>query len=626
MSKLTEILKHYWGYDNFRPGQLDAIESLLSGRDTLVLYPTGGGKSLVYQVSGLLANEMTIVVSPLISLIVDQVRDLKNRGIKADYLDSQKDKSDVLRILENARLGHVKFLYVAPERFLSPTFLEKLKFLNVDLFAIDEAHCVSTWGHDFRPAYLSLKKIRDYKKDATICCLTATATPKVLADIQRVFNMESAGVFKKSFARENIAIQICKTQQKFIKLKEAIKRVDGSTIIYCRSRRNTEQLSHQLSQNGIKNRYYHAGVAYKERMKIQSEWMADNPKLIVATTAFGMGIDKPNVRLVCHVDIPNSLEDYYQEIGRAGRDGNRSEAFCFYSEQDLQFSNKKLTSSFPPKEELKYVLHSLYKYFDLAYGEGFEFSRFLDFGKWINKLKLDNSKVYSALNLLQRSGWVSIDQNYKQSSSLKVLVDRYLLDRVEHLDEYDDLLKHLLRHHEGLFYSYVRINIAQIAEALSKPQKTIHDMLTKLDKNQFVKYFPSKEGIRIQFLRPRPRPDQSVISIEYYESRKEFKEKQLQSVYSFLDLRKECRQGFLLDYFGEQEGTSCGVCDNCVKANTDSRPSKTELIERIEEESNLINLINAYPLQEQAAVKKLLQRLEERGDIKILADMTIVVS
>lgn len=617
--KLLYLLKKYWAYDRFRDQQKEAIESVLSGKDTIVLFPTGGGKSLIYQIAGLALNGCCLVVTPLISLIQDQLKELSQKRIVGDYISGQKSKQDIQRILDNVKFGQTKFLFVSPERFQSKLFLEKVIELPISMLAIDEAHCLSTWGHDFRPAYLELKIIKSIFKSIPILSLTATATPKVLDDIKKSLLLEDPNVFRKSFKRNNIHISFMRTEDKNRSILRAIEKYKGSTIIYGKTRKETEKLSYFLNANGVQSSYYHAGMDYQKRENTQKNWFKNNPNVIVATTAFGMGINKSDVRLVIHNSIPASIEDYYQEIGRAGRDGRRSDALLVFNNSDVDQAKKWLNSAYPSVETISMVYNKLYKFFSLSYHSGEGQVRYFDirdFFTFCHPIK--SFSVYNALKILERNAWFQLDDRQKQLAAIKIPVQRRELLHVND-ESLDKVLKYLLRNYDGLFFSYVKIDLKRIADALQIDQTALDKSLLKLAKFKLISYRREIEGHRIYFLRNRVRIEHLKLSKSSYENKKSHELGKLNSILNLLEEKENCIQSRILTYFEEQNNITCGVCHIC-RLNSKLSPSdlKWKVKELIESnEFTLHALIQYFDPVDKKTISKILHRMEDGEEILI---------
>jgi len=623
---LTYLLQKYWGYSSFRTNQREAIESVLSGRDTVVLFPTGGGKSLVYQVAGLAKEGCCLIITPLISLIQDQIKELTQKRIIGDYISSQKSKSDVVRIFDNIKFGHTKFLFVSPERFKSELFISKIKEVNISFVAIDEAHCISSWGHDFRPAYLELGKIKSLLGDIAVLALTATATPKVVSDLITVLNLTNPSTFRDSFKRENIEVIVNKTNDKNQSILNEIKKVNSSTILYARTRKDTERLSFFLTSNGVDNKFYHAGLDHREREKIQKNWFRNSPPIIVATTAFGMGINKSDVRLVLHDSIPPSIEDYYQEIGRAGRDGELSKAILFYNDNDLTQLKTRLEKAYPAIETVKSVYNKIYRFFDLAYNHGEGQLRFFKMNDFFNFCNEPAFVVYHSMKILERNHWFQLDSEQKQKASIKIPVQRRDLLNLNKEPDLEELLQHLLRNYDGLFFSFIKINIDDIAKSLSLTEKEVHHKLIRLSKFKMLIYNHEKIGDRVYFLKNRVRPEHLKLSTASYERKKAQEAEKMDAIKDFLLNKETCYQSIILSYFGEDNNFKCGKCIVCKSLNSQSFVEMQEkILELISSQKYLINeLINQFEVDQKKTIGKIIHQLEDKQVIQISNSLEVI--
>ena len=561
-----EILKQYWGYDSFRPLQEDIINSVLQGRDTLALLPTGGGKSICFQVPGLARDGVTLVISPLIALMADQVYNLKQRGISAIALNSAMSPREIDNALENCVNGRYKFLYVSPERLQTELFTERLKRMQVALIAVDEAHCISQWGYDFRPSYLEIASIRPLIPDAPVIALTATATPTVTKDIQRKLEFAENNVYQSSFKRENLFYNVLQTENKWNRCLEIFRKVAGSGILYTRSRKGTVKIARLLQEHGISSDFYHAGLSAEERSRKQNEWINNQTRIMVSTNAFGMGIDKPDVRLVLHLELPESLEAYFQEAGRAGRDGKTAHAVMIVSPNDEDELRQKTVANFPDKGFIQTIYKALGNYFHLAEGSGQEQTFAFDATHFFYQYNFPAAKAYEALRILQKEGILTFDENSTLPSRLKLKADRTTLyDYQLRNEQADKVIKVLLRSYGGLDVEYSKIHEPQIASRTQLPEKRVRNILEELNRRELVDYIPKQKGGYLCFLQERVKPEYLQISRENLKLRLQAMEKRIASVIHYAGQQKECRSRELLRYFGEEHSTECGGCDVCRK-------------------------------------------------------------
>lgn len=546
--------------------QAEIIASVLAGRDTLALMPTGGGKSLCFQVPAMQREGICIVVTPLIALMKDQVENLKARGIEAEAVFSGMSKREIDIALDNCIYGPIKFLYLSPERLGTELAQERIRHMKVNLFAIDEAHCISQWGYDFRPPYLQLAALRELHPNVPFLALTATATAKVVDDIQDKLGFRERHVLRKSFVRENLAYMALDEEDKLGRMLRVIRKLGGSGIVYVRNRRETQETARMLVNEGVSASFYHAGLDTPERSKRQEDWKNNEIRVIVATNAFGMGIDKPDVRFVIHLDIPDSLEAYYQEAGRAGRDGKKSYAVMLYHESDKLSLRKNLEQSFPSVAEIKQVYHLLANYFQLAYGAGEGLVLDFNVGEFCNRYKLEALKTVNALKFLERDGWISVSEAVYIPSRLQFEVDMATLYKfqVEHA-VYDSFIKMVLRAYGGAFGYYVPIREGDFAQKLGRPYLDVVKTLEQLHELGIIHYIPQTDSPQLQFLRPRVDAKHLHVDAAYLADRKRTKTEQVNEVLRYVE-RQECRSKQLLAYFDEPASKPCGICDVCLKA------------------------------------------------------------
>ncbi|MBI9033506.1 MAG: RecQ family ATP-dependent DNA helicase [Bacteroidales bacterium] len=562
---IHDILKEFWGYDDFRPLQEDIINSVLEQNDTLALLPTGGGKSICFQVPALKMEGLCVVVTPLIALMKDQVANLKSRGIKAVALYSGMSHHEMSLTIDNCLFGDVKFLYLSPERLKSKDFREALKRMKLNLLAVDEAHCVSQWGYDFRPPYLQISEIREFFPKTPVIALTATATSEVVKDIQKQLRFSKENVFQKSFYRENLIYVVQKEEDKQGRLLRLIRNIGGSGIIYVRNRKKTREIAEFLQQNKIISTYYHAGLDSVTRQNRQDAWMKGSTQVMVSTNAFGMGIDKPDVRFVVHVDIPDGLEAYFQEAGRAGRDGKQSYALLMYDNSNLGDVNRLFDLSYPEIKEIKRVYNALGNYYQLAVGSGKDSTHELDLAAFSNQYSIKSIIVYNSLKFLEREGYIILNEAVNAPSRLRIRSEKADLYRFQVENRrYEPLIKTLLRSYSGLLTEYVRIFESEIAKRLNITYSQVVKMIEHLNKLELLDYIP--RATKPQVIYPIERLDENNmrISPETYHLRKQQAKVRLDAVLSYVSNDHLCRSRVLLAYFGETNANDCGLCDVCI--------------------------------------------------------------
>ncbi|MES2875279.1 MAG: ATP-dependent DNA helicase RecQ [Bacteroidota bacterium] len=560
-----QILYKYWGFAKFRPLQEDIVESILTGHDTLALMPTGGGKSACFQVPALVKPGICIVVSPLIALMKDQVENLRAKGINAIAIISGMGKREIDIALDNCIYGDIKFLYLSPERLLSDLVRERIRHMNVNLIAIDEAHCISQWGYDFRPPYLHISELRELHPKIPFLALTATATDRVALDIQEKLRFRNGNVFRKSFERKNLGYLVYNQENKFRKLISIAQNVKGSGIVYVRNRRETQEVARMLNMEGISADYYHAGLDSGARSKKQLSWKNSQTRVIVATNAFGMGIDKADVRFVVHLDLPESLEAYYQESGRAGRDEKKAYTILLYNYADKARLIKKLEQSYPSVQEIKLVYHHLGNYFQLAYGAGEGLTLEIDIADFCNRFKLDAIKTLNALKFLEHDEYIALSETVFLPSRVQILIGQEEIYRFQvEQPAYDSFIKILLRSYGGLFDQFVAIKESDLGKRLSMTKKEISDVLRKLQSMEVLLYAEQSDKPHITFLKQRLDNHHLQVDARYLTDRYKINKQQVESVISYAETFK-CRSQQLLNYFNETHAPECGVCDVCLE-------------------------------------------------------------
>ena len=563
--KYREILKRYWGYDDFRGIQREIIESIGNGRDTLGLMPTGGGKSITFQVPALAEDGLCIVVTPLIALMKDQVANLRSRSIKAAAIYSGMKTADVIKALENCIFGDYKFLYISPERLSSELFLTKIKKVNVRLITVDEAHCISQWGHDFRPAYRRIGELRNLFPGVPVLALTATATPEVVKDIQQQLGFKEENCYSMSFERKNLVYVVRSTDNKAKELLHILDKVQGSAIVYTQNRQKTKEVCDFLVSRGITAEFYHAGLSPEVKDSREEAWKSGRSRVMVSTNAFGMGIDKPDVRLVVHIDLPSSIEAYFQEAGRAGRDGNLAYAVTLFAHSDKQVVARRLGDNYPPKEFIREIYDEICYYYSMALGDGlnctFEFS-LSDFCK---KYHRPLHQTDSALRLLTRMGYIEYVEEMEYASRVRFIVDKDALFRFRGLPaDYELLVNALLRNYSGLFTDYAFIDERYLSRITKLSRHRMYEILVSLTNKRLVSYAPSKKCPIITFTRHRVLGSELRFEREVYEERKAMFGERLNAMIHYATNDRICRSASLLAYFGEKRADVCGRCDVCL--------------------------------------------------------------
>ena len=575
--RFQDILRQYWGYPDFRGIQRDIIESIASGKDTLGLMPTGGGKSITFQVPALAQEGVCIVITPLIALMKDQVQHLKQRGILADAIYSGKTRSEIVQILENCIFGGIKILYVSPERLGTDIFQTKLRHINVSFITVDEAHCISQWGYDFRPSYLKIADIREQKPGIPILALTATATPEVVDDIQEQLHFGEKNVFKMSFERKNLAYIVRTVSDKQHEMIHILQCVKGSAIVYARSRKRTKEMSELINQSGISATFYHAGLDPAVKDERQKAWQADKVRVMVATNAFGMGIDKPDVRMVIHIDCPDSLEAYFQEAGRAGRDGEKSYAVLLYDTSDERKLKKRIDDTFPEKELIKDIYERLAYFFQIGVtsgrGKTFEFN----IEKFCYIYKYFPTKVDSALRILEHCGYLHYEDNPDGKARLMFPMGRNDLYMLDNLTPNEDaIITALLRTYGGLFTDYVYIDESLVAYQTELSVQLVYTILKNLSARHIVNFIPQRKTPYITYTRDRVDGDKVIITEEAWESRRTQYVKRIEGILLYAQNNHICRSRQLLRYFGEETKEDCQHCDVCLAHKTKDTEDKKE--------------------------------------------------
>ena len=571
--KYQSILRQYWGYDDFRGIQREIIESIGIGHDTLGLMPTGGGKSITFQVPAMAMEGTCIVITPLIALMKDQVHHLRQIGIRAAAIYSGMQHGSILQTLENCILGSIKLLYVSPERLGSDMFKTKLRHMRISFITVDEAHCISQWGYDFRPSYLEIARIRELLPNVPILALTATATPQVVDDICTKLtphplssdSKHGFSVFRMSFERKNLTYLVKHSDNKYYDLIRLLEHAPGSAIVYVRSRRHAREISEHLTEAGLSATFYHAGLEHTEKDLRQREWQHDRTRIMVATNAFGMGIDKPDVRLVIHYDCPDSIEAYFQEAGRAGRDGQPAQAILLYNNSDNAKLQKRINDTYPPKDDIRLIYEHLAYYYQIATGDGYGVAHEFNIEEFCLRFHHFPIQVNSALHILERAGYIEYDEEANNEARVRFLVGRDDLYRLNQVSpEEEKVIISLLRNYGGLFadYGYIDENIVAQQAGITTPQ--CYDILKSLSQRHLISFIPRKQVPYIRYCQRREDAEHIVLPVNIYEERKEQYTIRIHAILEYAKAIDRCRSRMLLEYFGEKSSTNCGQCDVCL--------------------------------------------------------------
>lgn len=622
----AQLLKQYWGYDSFRGIQEEIINSISENKDTLGLMPTGGGKSITFQVPALAKDGLCLVIPPLIALMKDQVQNLRKRGIKALSIYSGMSRQDIITTLENCIFGNYKFLYISPERLDTEIFRTKLRKMKVSMITVDESHCISQWGYDFRPAYLKIAEIRELLPDVPVLALTATATPEVVKDIQARLHFRRENVFRMSFERSNLAYIVRKTDNKTGELLHILRSMPGSAIVYVRNRRRTKEITELLNNEDITADFYHAGLDDATKDIRQHRWQSGGSRVMVATNAFGMGIDKPDVRIVIHMDLPDSIEAYFQEAGRAGRDGQKAYAVILYAKADKTTLHKRIPDTFPEKEYIKDVYEHLQYYYQMAMGDGLDCVREFNIEDFCRKFKYFPVPVDSALKILTQAGYLEYTGEQDNTSRLLFTIQRDELYRLREMgDDMDKLIQTVLRSYTGVFTDYTYINEDSLAIRTGLTRRQIYEQLVHLAKLRIVSYIPRKKTPYIIYTRERIEAQLIHISPEIYEERKARYETRINAMLEYVTNDTLCRSRMLLDYFGEKNEHNCGQCDTCIglrKQTATCQPDREELYEKIHEilsgaPQTPAGLLEQLPIEKELLTEAL-HRLLDEGKIIVV--------
>ena len=577
MAHPINILERYWQHTEFRPLQEEIINAVLDNEDTFVLLPTGGGKSVCFQIPALIKEGICIVISPLIALMKDQVKTLKDKGIKAMALTSGISYQELDTLLDNCIYGNYKFLYLSPERLQQDIVQQRIAQMNVNLIAVDEAHCISQWGNDFRPAYKNITMLRTLLPNVNVIALTATAKPKVITETMQELDFIAPKVFKASFARPNISYQVLFSEDKLYDLERILKKHKGASIIYVRSRKLSVDLQSQLEKIGFSATYFHGGVPNKEKQERLDKWMANQKEIMVATTAFGMGIDKPDVKTVIHINLPESLESYYQEAGRAGRNGEKAYAALLYNNSDDRLLKNQFINNLPSIDEIKLVYRKLCNFFQIPFGEGELTAHQFNFNSFCKAYDFQSVKTYSVLQLLDRNSIIKLSQQFQYKTTLQFIIgNRSLFDYLENHNHMALIVKSILRTYGGIFEHELNINLNVVAKKSGAAEKKIISVLKQLERDEMVNFKYSNTDSEIIFLQPRE-DDHTINSIaKTVLQQQEQKRSQVHSVLNYIQNNKTCRGLQLMHYFGENQSKPCGICSVCTsKSNINSDVSES---------------------------------------------------
>ena len=622
MTDYKSILKQYWGYEDFRGIQEEIIASIGKGEDTLGLMPTGGGKSVTFQVPALAKPGLCLVITPLIALMKDQVQHLRARGIKAVAVYSGMTREEIIVALENCIFGDYKFLYISPERLDTEVFQAKLRSMKVSMITVDESHCISQWGYDFRPAYLKIADVRKLLPGVPVLALTATATPEVVKDIQLRLAFRRENVFRMSFERKNLAYIVRRTEDKAGELIHILSQVTGSAIVYTRNRKRTKEVSLFLNQHGISATFYHAGLDNDTKDQRQKGWQDGTFRVMVATNAFGMGIDKPDVRLVIHIDFPDSPEAYFQEAGRAGRDGQKAYAVLLYAQADKTILKKRIGDTFPEKDYIRQVYEHINYYYQMAMGDGRGCTFAFNIDEFCQNFKHFPVRVDSALKILTRAGYLEYTDEQDNTSRLIFTLRRDELYRInENNPDTEHLLRVILRSYTGVFSDYAYISEEILARRSGLTRQQVYDTLILLTKRHVLHYIPGKKTPYIIYTRERQ--NTVVLSKEVYEDRKDSYEKRIHAMLDYAESDGKCRSRMLLRYFGEKNGHNCGQCDVCLEKHASGlRKGEYEdiahgIFSLLAEASRIPQeIIHALPFEEEKILKSLAYLLAEEQIIQ----------
>tara|TARA_B110000483_G_scaffold233019_1_gene301318 strand:+ start:80 stop:1978 length:1899 start_codon:yes stop_codon:yes gene_type:complete len=621
MKHPIELLEHYWNFSEFKPQQEAIIEAVLANEDCIALLPTGGGKSICFQIPALIRDGICIVVSPLVALMQDQINNLNAKGIKAMALTSGFSYDDIDRMLDNCVFGNYKFLYLSPERLQQDLVQQRIKQMNVNLIAVDEAHCISQWGHDFRPAYRDIKLLRTLHPSVNVIGLTASATSKVIDDISEQLDFISPQVFKTSFKRSNLAYLSLECQDKHFRTVQVLKKYSGTSIIYVRNRKATLEISSYLNKIGVTSGYYHGGLNAKEKETQFGLWTSNTNQVMVATNAFGMGIDKANVQTVIHHSLPESLESYYQEAGRAGRNGEKAYAVILRNSSDETESKNKYLNSLPDINYLKNVYKRLCNYFQISYGEGVDSVHNFNFKLFCSTYKLPSLITYNALKILDQTSIISLEERFKNSAFIKIIIkNSALFNYLEKHTKQALVMKVILRSHEGLFDHTTEISIQEIINKTKLSETKVIELLSKLHNVEVIQFESSKTDAKITFIEPRE-DDKTIHRIsKIIKQQQALKRRQLQSVFDYIKNDGICKSHKLLSYFEETDSSSCGICSSCLESSKNKPLTEKDvelimsLLKKEELSSRKIEVLTTF---ESSKLANLLTELLERKLIEM---------
>ena len=601
MTEALQLLKKYWNHDNFRGLQAEIIESVLAQKDTFAQLPTGGGKSICFQIPALAQEGLTLVISPLVSLIRDQVENLQKKGIKAIGLTGGISSDEVSNLLDNCQYGNYKLLYLSPERLQSDWILDRLKNLPINLIAVDEAHCISQWGNDFRPAYLKITNLKSHFPKTPILALTASATPRVKQDILQILKIEDATIFEKSFDRDNIAYMVFEVDDKLYRMVQILKKNPEPSIIYVRNRKSCIEISKQLIQSGISATYYHGGLSSVEKNKNMTLWTSEKAQVIVATNAFGMGIDKGNVKTVIHIQLPDSMESYYQEAGRCGRNGQKAFAVLLSSPSDYMQAEGQFLAVLPDKEFLTKVYKKLNAYFQIGYGEGIDESFTFNLNEFCAQYQFPILKTFNAIQFLDRQGIVTLSQEFSQKITVQFLISSKEVLRYMSLNPHqEETIVTILRTYPGIYEIPSTLNPVLIAKKAQTTQVLVLELLEQLQKKEIISYRASGNDSTIIF--NEVREDEHTINrvSKFLSIQNDLKTKQLQSVIKYVSTKDVCKARLILDYFGEDKKENCGICSYCITL-------KKTLVKKISVEKLILSELEKAPLDSRSLEKILKQ-------------------
>ncbi|MEI6348449.1 MAG: ATP-dependent DNA helicase RecQ [Bacteroidota bacterium] len=611
MSKIDDILLKYWGYNKFRPLQEEIITSVLAGNDTLALLPTGGGKSICFQVPAMAIEGRCLVISPLIALMKDQVENLNKRGIKAAALYTGMHPLEIERTISTAVFGDLKFLYVSPERLQTDLMKANISQMNITLIAVDEAHCISQWGYDFRPPYLRIAEIRDFLPKAPIIALTATATPKVVLDIQEKLLFKRQNLFQKSFERSNLIYFVIKEEDKLNRLLRIAQKMNGTAVVYVRNRRKTQDIAAFLVHHGISADFYHAGMTPADRDRKQSEWINGKMRIMVATNAFGMGIDKADVRFVVHLDIPDNVEAYFQEAGRGGRDEKEAWAILLYENADIIDLKHNFDQSFPDIDTIRNVYHALGNYYQIPVGAGKNTQQSFDLAAFCSNYNLNPIITLNSIKFLARQGILFLSEDINKPSRIFIPCSNedFYAFQISH-KSYDSFLKLMLRSYGGLFNDFTRISESDIAKRLNTDESTVISMFNKLEQLNILIYDPQTTKPKIIFLEERIDAKNLQLDPENYQFLKDNAQLRLNAILGYIDKTTKCRSRQLLNYFGESTTKRCGKCDVCLQRN------KLDLSEY--EFDEIEKVIKPVLKEKSLSLEELIDEIDHLNDQKII--------